>query len=72
MANHTQLHFLVNNAGIHYVSTEGNPLTNLSYPVVSPQVRPNLTHSLLRSLASLFILRTASPQPPRRFPCLRR
>ena len=53
MANHTQLHFLVNNAGIHYVSTEGNPLNNLSYPVVSPQVRPSLTQSCITSLLSL-------------------
>jgi len=68
LANHTQLHFLVNNAGIHYVSTEGNPLTNLSYPVVSPQVRPSPTHSILRHLASLRV----SSQPPRRLPCLRR
>lgn len=34
---HKELHALINNAGIHYVSVEGNPLSNLSLPMTSPQ-----------------------------------
>jgi NAD(P)-dependent dehydrogenase (short-subunit alcohol dehydrogenase family) len=37
LKNHSKLHALINNAGIHYVSTEGNPLQNLSLPMKSKQ-----------------------------------
>lgn len=37
LEGHAELHALINNAGIHYVSVKGDPLHNLSLPMVSPQ-----------------------------------
>ena len=35
--SHSELHAIVNNAGIHYLSTEGDPINNLSLPMKSKQ-----------------------------------
>ena len=37
LEGHSKLHALINNAGIHYVSTPGNPMGNLDLPMKSPQ-----------------------------------
>ena len=37
LEGHSKLHALINNAGIHYVSTPGNPMVNLDLPMKSPQ-----------------------------------
>lgn len=37
LSSHSELHAIINNAGIHYISTEGDPINNLSLPMKSKQ-----------------------------------
>lgn len=37
LSSHSELHYLVNNAGIHYVSTSGDPIHNLDLVMKSKQ-----------------------------------
>ena len=66
LANHSQLHYLINNAGIHYISTAGDPLRNMSLPMVSPQgydlafATNYLGHFLLTELLLPLIAETSS------------
>jgi NAD(P)-dependent dehydrogenase (short-subunit alcohol dehydrogenase family) len=66
LKNHSKLHALINNAGIHYISTEGNPLKNLNLPMKSKQgydlafATNYLGHFLLSELMIPILEKTSS------------
>ena len=66
LASHTELHAIVNNAGIHYISTEGDPINNLSLPMRSKQgydlafATNYLGHFLLTELLIPILSKTSS------------
>lgn len=66
LKDHSKLHALINNAGIHYISTEGSPLHNLSLPMKSKQgydlafATNFLGHVLLTELMIPILAKTSS------------
>lgn len=66
LKGHKELHALINNAGIHYVSTEGDPINHLNLPMKSAQgydlafATNYLGHFLLTELLLPTIAKTSS------------
>ena len=66
LKGHKELHALINNAGIHYLSTEGDPVNNLDVPMKSAQgydlafATNYLGHFLLTELLLPTIAKTSS------------
>ena len=66
LAHHTELHAIVNNAGIHYISTEGSPIQNFNIPMKSKQgydlafATNYLGHFLLTELLAPILTKSSS------------
>ena len=66
LKGHKELHTLINNAGIHYISTEGDPVNHLDLPMKSAQgydlafATNYLGHFLLTELLLPTIAKTSS------------